>query len=95
MKIDFESIRSNLFENFKNIKFNTKEFEDGDFGSLKRIEFESLNLCGNIDFWGKDWFGIFVWDLMREEIIINKLLEPYQAFEKEQVINELYNVLKK
>jgi len=69
-------------------------YDDGDFGSLNQIEFNSKEKGGNIDFWGLGYVGIFLWDYQKEEEIMNILLEPNQEEEKEKFIESLLRLLK-
>lgn len=68
-------------------------FEDGDFGSLNQVEFNSKKLGGSVDFWGLGWLGIFVWDYETENQLLNVLLEPHQEEEKEKAFERLSELL--
>lgn len=76
----FKDEISHLLSNYE-IKYHF--FEDGDFGSLNQVDFNSDRFGGNIDFWGLNWVGIFLWDYQNEKELINVLLEPDQEVEKE------------
>lgn len=77
----------------KDYEINYKFFEEGDFGSLNQVEFNSEKIGGNIDFWGLGWLGIFVWDYQKEEQLFNVLLEPHQEKNKEKALEELQRLL--
>jgi hypothetical protein len=79
--------------NLKGYEIRYRNYDNGDFGSLSQIEFNSNLNGGNIDFWGLGWFGIFIWDYKKEEEILNILLEPNQTEEKEKFIKLLLNVI--
>ncbi len=51
-------------------------YEQGDFGSLNQVLFESKSKGGQIDNWGSGWLGIFLYDLKEEKELINVLLSP-------------------
>lgn len=68
-------------------------FDHGDFGSLSQFEFESTRFCGNIDFWGLGWLGIFVWDGVNEAEVMNILFEPSQADEMQPALQQLGKIL--
>ena len=70
-----------------------RKFPEGDFGTLNQIIFNSTRKGGNIDFWGKGWLGVFLWDYQKDEEIINILLEPSQNEEKEKAIEQLLKLL--
>lgn len=77
----------------KGYEINHRFYENGDFGSLNQIEFNSKNKGGNIDFWGLGWLGIFIWDYQQEKQIINVLLEPNQEEEQKKLLENLKSVL--
>ena len=68
-------------------------FENGDFGSLTQVEFNSKKIGGGIDFWGLGWLGIYVWDYIEEIELMNVLLEPDQLDEKTVAFEELRKIL--
>ncbi|WP_264536424.1 hypothetical protein [Flavobacterium sp. N1736] len=73
----------------KDYEINHRYYEDGDFGSLNQIEFNSKEKGGNIDFWGLGWLGVFLWDYKKEKEIINVLLEPNQVQKQKRLLEEL------
>ena len=68
-------------------------FKDGDFGSLSQFEFNSIELGGNVDFWGLNWLGIFLWSYKEESVLLNVLLDPDQELSKEQGFRDLLALL--
>ena len=91
---DVEWFKRDFASNLGDYELKYKFFEDGDFGTLNQVEFNSTKKGGNIDFWGLGWLGIFVWDYETEEQVFNILLEPHQEAEKEKAFNELIELLK-
>ena len=85
--------KTNIEPTLKDYEVQYRSYDDGDFGSLNQIEFNSKGKGGNIDFWGLGWLGIFLWDYNKEEEIINILLEPHQEEEKEKNIENLLKML--
>jgi len=69
-------------------------FEDGDFGSLSQFDFNSIELGGNVDFWGLNWLGIFLWSYKEERVLLNVLLDPDQELSKEQAFKDFLALLK-
>ena len=57
------------------------------------MEFNSSKIGGNIDFWGGNWLGIFVWDYENEKELLNILLEPHQEEEKNNSFKKLGSIL--
>lgn len=53
-----------------------KTFPEGDLGALTQIEFNNRYKGGNIDVWSSGWFGVFVWDYVKEEELLNVLVDP-------------------
>jgi hypothetical protein len=90
---DFEWFKKEIIPNLKNYELSYKFFQEGDFGSLNQIEFNSKKIGGNIDFWGLGWLGIFVWNYETEEQMFNVLIEPHQEEEKEKALEKLQELL--
>jgi len=67
--------------------------EEGDFGSLSQFEFNSIELGGNVDFWGLNWLGIYLWSYKEERVLLNVLLDPDQELSKEQAFKDLLALL--
>lgn len=91
-KIDW--FKESLFSEFIGYEINYRFYDDGDFGSLYQIEFNSELLGGSIDFWGLDWLGIYVWDYKKEKQLFNILIEPNQNDEKEEALKKLIGFIK-
>ena len=68
------------------------EFEKGDFGDLKRIEFENKKKSGVIDLWSSGWLGIDVFTIPEYDQIMNIMFSPGGA-SKDTVIGKLVEVL--
>ncbi|OYQ50024.1 hypothetical protein CHU92_00190 [Flavobacterium cyanobacteriorum] len=79
--------------NLQNYETQYRSFKDGDFGSLSQVEFNSNEKGGNIDFWGLGYLGIYLWDYIKEEEVINVLISPEQQEEKEKQISILLQLL--
>ena len=70
-----------------------KDFEEGDFGILEQIEFNSDNIGGNIDFWSQGWLGIFLWDYKNEIEILNTLNEPSEGDNKKENFEKMKKII--
>jgi hypothetical protein len=68
-------------------------YEEGDFGSLNQVIFNSSKKGGGIDFWGLGWLGIDLFDYKTEEQLMNVLIEPHQNKEKEEAFKQLQELL--
>jgi hypothetical protein len=90
---DIEWFKKQLALNLKAYELIFKFFEQGDFGSLSQVEFNSEKVGGNIDFWGLGWLGIFVWSYETEEELLNVLIEPQQENERENAFKRLEELL--
>jgi hypothetical protein len=93
MEKNIEWFKKELSSNMVGFDLNYRFFEQGDFGFLNQIEFNSKKLGGNIDFWELGWIGIFVWNYEKEEQILNILLEPSQEKEITDAFNTFQNLL--
>lgn len=90
---DIEWFKSNVIPKIKGYELGYKFFDEGDFGSLNQIEFNSKKIGGNVDFWGLGWLGIFVWNYETEEQLLNVLLEPNQKKEQDEALKQLQDLL--
>jgi len=70
-----------------------KFFEEGDFGALNLIEFNSQEMGGEIDFWSTGWLGIHLVDYIGEVELLNILIEPLQNERKEESLKRLLELL--
>lgn len=71
-----EMVKEVLGESLEGYEVKERRFAEGDLGALAQIEFNSSAKGGNIDIWSLGWFGVFVYDYMNEEILLNVLLDP-------------------
>jgi len=92
-KIDFDWFKRELAPILKNYDITYRFYEEGDFGSLNQVEFNSIEKGGEIDFWGLGRLEIFVWDYEKEKELLNVLLDPCQEEEKEKVFKRLQELL--
>lgn len=90
---DFEWFKKEIAPLLKGYELDYKFFEEGDFGSLNQVEFNSKSKGGSIDFWELGWLGIFIWDYKKEEQQLNILIEPGQEEEKANAFNKLQQLL--
>ncbi|ANI89304.1 hypothetical protein A9P82_08440 [Arachidicoccus ginsenosidimutans] len=90
---DIEWFKNNIAPKLKGYEFNYRFFKEGDFGSLNQVEFNSKKIGGNIDFWSREWLGVFVWNYETEEQLLNVLLEPHQRQEKEETFKLLEELI--
>jgi hypothetical protein len=90
---DLDWFEKEVAPNLNGYELNYKFYQEGDFGSLNQIEFNSKKVGGNIDFWGLGWLGVFVWNYESEEQILNLLLEPHQDEEKIKILTKLAELL--
>ncbi|MEZ4887457.1 MAG: hypothetical protein R3E32_22180 [Chitinophagales bacterium] len=72
-----------------------KYFEEGDFGSLNQVEFNSLTKGGEVDFWSSGVLAIHLVDYVEGVELMNEFLESKQTKEKENALRRLQNLLKK
>ena len=85
----FKSIVSSL----QGYEVECKFFEEGDFGSLNQIEFNSESKGGNVDFWSSGWIGIYLVDYIKGDELINLLLEPTEKERIEECLEKLVSII--
>jgi len=91
---DINWFKDKLAPKLQGYELGYRFFDEGDFGSLSQVEFNSKKIGGAIDFWGLGWLGIFVWHNEKEEELLNVLLEPHQDMEKEEAFKQLEELLR-
>ena len=77
----------------KRFEIKYKFFEEGDFGELNQVEFNSKEKGGEIDFWSTGWLGIHLVDYIKGDELLNVFLEPHQENEKENAMKRLQELL--
>ncbi len=86
---DIEWFKKVIEPTLKGYKIQYRFYEEGDFGSLNQVIFNSPIKGGGIDFWELGWLGIDIYDYENDEQLLNILLEPYQNEEKEKAFKRL------
>lgn len=92
---DITWFKDGIEPKMKGFKIEYKYWEEGDFGSLNQIEFNSKKIGGEIDFWGLGFLGIFLWDYETDKEIMNVLLEKHQEKEQKSAFKKLLKHLLK
>lgn len=86
---DVSWFKDGIDPKMKGFKIEYKYWEEGDFGCLNQIEFNSRKIGGNIYFWGLGWLGIFLWDYESDKEIMNVLLEKHEEKEQKSAFKKL------
>lgn len=86
---DFNWFKKEIIPYLNGYELTYRSYEEGDFGSLDQVIFESNEKGGVIDFWGLGWLGIDVYDYKNNEQILTILLEPHQEEAKTEAFNRL------
>jgi hypothetical protein len=68
-------------------------YENGDFGNLDQVEFNSDVKGGEIDFWSSGWLGIHLVNYSSGNELQNIFLNPEQTAEQEVALAELKKML--
>ena len=68
-------------------------FEEGDFGELNQVEFNSKEKGGEIDFWSLGWLNVHFVNYSNGEELLNVLLKPEQSKEKDEILIQLKTLL--
>ena len=77
----------------KGYEVKYKFFENGDFGDLNQVEFNSKERGGEIDFWSSGWLSVHLVDYISEDELVNTLLKPEQHEEKDKLLKRLTDLL--
>ena len=93
MQKDILWFKEKIAPDLQGYEIKYRFYEEGDFGSLNQVLFESKTIGGQIDFWGMDWLGIYVWDYKAKEELMNILLEPDKYSEKENAFKKMQSLL--
>ena len=86
----FNSVVASCLHGFA---LNYRYFEQGDFGALHQVEFNSAHKGGCFDFWGMDWLGIYLVDYGQERELFNRLLTDAEEHEKQHAIDTFLALL--
>ncbi len=70
-----------------------KFHEQGDFGSLHQIRIDSKAIEVVIDFWGKGWIGLSIYDFGKDDYVLNELVDPKEEKRKESLIKQVEDYL--
>ncbi|NCD71395.1 hypothetical protein [Mucilaginibacter agri] len=70
-----------------------KNFKNGDFGDLDRLEFEREDTSGYVDFWSSGWLNIHFINCNNFNDLINVLLSPGETTEKDKAFEKLRRIL--
>lgn len=68
-------------------------WNDGDFGSLNQVQFNSEKMGGAMDCWGQGWTGIHLIDYSADVELLNILLAPTQESAKIESFSKLLKFL--
>lgn len=93
MEYNSRWFKQNLEKLFTKYKLTYRYFPEGDLGSLDEVAFESEKVGGAINYWGKGYLGIFIYDYRKEIEIMNVLLSSEQNLEKEKFIKKMLTLL--
>jgi hypothetical protein len=85
--------KTNFEPLLKDYEVKIRFFENGDFGSLDQIEFNSPHKGGNLDLWGAGWIGVFLYDYRTDNEIMNVLLKPNEINEQKKLLKALKSLL--
>lgn len=91
--INFDWFRESIAPRLINYKVNYRFYPTGDFGALNQISIESKEKGCEIDFWDSGRVDIYLWDYLKEKVLLNKLLFQEQEAEKKEVFDELLTLL--
>lgn len=87
---DLEWFKNIISPKLDGFELQYKFFENGDFGSLNQIEFNSNKMGGIVDFWSSGWLGIHLVDYINGIELMNFFLEPEREGEKDNALEELH-----
>jgi hypothetical protein len=90
---DFEWFENIFVSYLKGYEIKHRFFEEGDFGSLNQIAFDSQKKGGEIDFWSSGRLSILFVDYEKGEALLNILLMSGQDREKEVAFQRLKKLL--
>ncbi|MBV6778871.1 hypothetical protein KWH37_20975 [Xanthomonas campestris pv. carissae] len=78
MAMNTDRFKENFLSFMNGCEFIYSEFKNGDFGDLQRVEVESFNKMGAVEFWSSGWVGIDLVDCVSGTQEISVLLSPEQ-----------------
>ena len=76
MERNLQWFKEYFIQHLENYDIEYRYFPKGDFGTLNQINFDSNKLGGTIEFWGKGYTYIMLYDYEHEVDLINVMLFP-------------------
>ena len=70
------------------------QFEDGDFGTLERLELDGFSKLATIEFWSRGWIGVDIYDCLMGQQLMNVLLSPNDVDLEVDVFQRFISILK-
>ncbi len=92
---DLSWFKKSLAPKLNDFKLEYRYFDEGDFGSLNQVLFNSSKLGGEVEFWSRNFLRIHLWDYEKDIELMNILIHPHQKEEKQKVFEELQNFVDK
>jgi hypothetical protein len=86
---DLSWFKSVMEPKLKDYEVQYRFFEEGDFGALNQVEFNSEKMGGEIDFWSSGWVSIHLVDYVKSNELINVFLKPEQYSDRQKYFAEL------
>lgn len=74
-------------------RLSWSNYAGGSFGDLHRLEFESPQYLGTVDFWSKDWVAIDLVDISVGKEILNSLFSPEEEHDVRKCLQRLLEIL--
>ena len=76
MERNLQWFKERFIQHFRNYDIEYRYFPEGDFGTLNQINFNSNKYGGTIEFWGRGYTYIMLYDYEHESDLINVMLLP-------------------
>jgi len=85
--------QKNIEPRLAGCSFTYSSFSRGHFGDRERVEVAAGRKLATMEFWSEGWVGIDVYDLDRDDQVMNTLISPEENYLVVRVIERMVNLM--
>jgi len=90
---DIDWFKDNFEFYLSNYEIEYRFYQNGDWGDLNQVEFNTVGKGGEIDFWSSGNLSVHFIDYVTGKVLINIFLESFQEKEKDEIFQKLKEII--